>query len=50
MLIVIDVMGTGEVEVDTSKSDKKKVAKKRRPTIHEVPQPALQIVENTVKR
>jgi hypothetical protein len=43
MLIVIDVMGTGEVEIDTSSVSKPKdVKKKRRPLITDLPQ--LEIV------
>lgn len=50
MLIVIDVMGTGETEIDTTKDKKKDASKKRRPQMHELPQETLQIVEIERKR
>jgi hypothetical protein len=45
MLIVIDIMGSGDVEIDTSKNDKKKSDKKKRPKINEVVWPTLEIVK-----
>lgn len=48
MLVVIDIMGTGETEITTSKDNK--VQKKLRPTIDETYQPALQVVEISESR
>ena len=47
MLIVIDVMGTGDVIIDTTIDEKKKkdAKKQQRPQLHELPQEQLQIIQ-----